>query len=162
MPLLPDLARAALRFWQVPLSDRIDFFRAMVELGRARRRLHRVPASQIVTSENPEAPSPTEVQAATARRIGVAIRRASRYVPWRSDCLVQALAAQAWLKRKGVSTWLRVGVQKIAEAERPYAHAWLLCGNSVVTGGDVSTFSPFAPTPQGSVMDIADTNHLSG
>lgn len=66
---------------------------------------------------------------------------AARLVPWRSDCLVQAMAAQRWLRREGRQTQLVIGVHK-DPAGRFEAHAWLRCGMVTVTGGDVARFTP--------------------
>jgi hypothetical protein len=46
----------------------------------------------------------------TAPRNCAHIPRMARLVPWRSDCLVQATAAQCWLRQKGVPTHLHIGV----------------------------------------------------
>src|SRR4029453_4337463 len=49
-------------------------------------------------------------------RVGVAIVRASSRVPWRSDCLVQALAARSWLDRLGGGQFFLLGVPGEARA----------------------------------------------
>lgn len=73
-------------------------------------------------------------------RIGIAIRSASWIVPWRSDCLVQAIAAQDWLVRHGIFSRIVIGVgpQRTGSFE---GHAWLLAGERIVTGGEVSEHS---------------------
>ena len=47
-----------------------------------------------------------------AERIAWAVRAASRYLPGTGNCLVQSLAAQAMLARRGYSSHLRIGVAK--------------------------------------------------
>lgn len=81
------------------------------------------------------------------RRVSKAIARASHRVPWRADCLVQALAARRWLSRHGIGTDLVVGVRPPAGRSLD-AHAWLTCGDVVVTGGDVAEFVPLSPHGQ--------------
>lgn len=74
--------------------------------------------------------------------IGWAIASAAARVPWRSDCLLQAMAASMWLDRVGRSYKLNIGVRK-NDAGELEAHAWLTSGNLTVTGGlpDLEGFS---------------------
>jgi hypothetical protein len=73
--------------------------------------------------------------------VRLAIARASHRLPWRADCLVQAIAAQHWLRRLGVETSLRIGVP--GKARDPFeAHAWLMHGDEVITGGDIRDYAP--------------------
>jgi hypothetical protein len=74
-------------------------------------------------------------------RVRLAIARTGHRLPWRADCLVQAIAAQHWLRRLGVQTSLRIGVP--GKINDPFeAHAWLMCGDEVVTGGDIGDYIP--------------------
>lgn len=63
----------------------------------------------------------------------------ARRLPWRADCLVQALAAQRWLRARKIGSCISMGVDKPAGG-RFGAHAWLMVGDRVVTGGDISSF----------------------
>src|SRR4051794_16678223 len=57
-------------------------------------------------------------------RVGRAIGAAARRVPWRSECLEQAIAAKAMLRRRGVtarSTWAWHGTR--SRPTRGYASA---------------------------------------
>ena len=67
-------------------------------------------------------------------RIGKAVRVASRHVPWQALCLPQAMAAKQMLKRRGCHTVLHLGA-KLQDDGSIAAHAWLICGDEVVTGG---------------------------
>jgi len=67
-------------------------------------------------------------------RIGWAIERVSKIVPWNSVCLDQALAAQRMLSRRGIGGVLYLGVAKDEEGRGLKAHAWLKCGDRFVTG----------------------------
>lgn len=70
---------------------------------------------------------------AELRLIRTSISVMSRYVPWQSKCLVQALAAQQMLNRRGIEYTLYLGVQKNQEEMK--AHAWLRVGRYFITGG---------------------------
>lgn len=82
---------------------------------------------------------------ALAQRIARAIPRAAGRVPWRSDCFVQALAAQYWLAQSGIGSELHIGVRTDVPGGFA-AHAWLRHGDLTVTGGDFSAYQPvFSP-----------------
>jgi len=76
-------------------------------------------------------------------RVRLAIARTSHRLPWRADCFVQAIAAQHWLRRFDVETSLRIGVP--SKARDPFqAHAWLMHGDEVITGGDIEDYVPLS------------------
>ncbi|MGG7566078.1 lasso peptide biosynthesis B2 protein [Rhodovulum sp. DZ06] len=62
-----------------------------------------------------------------------ALEAAGKRVPWRADCVVQALAAKFWLERAGVESAFRLGVQRVGGGLE--AHAWLEVGGEAVSGG---------------------------
>lgn len=68
-----------------------------------------------------------------AEKIRWIVDRVSDYTPWESKCLVQAIVAQYLLKKKHISTTLYLGVCR-AESGELKAHAWLRCGEMIVTG----------------------------
>jgi hypothetical protein len=76
--------------------------------------------------ESPEGPVPAAVH-----RVGRAIEAVSAQVPWRSQCLEQALAAKAMLRGRGISNTLYVAVAREVALE---AHAWVRSGTVCVTG----------------------------
>ncbi len=66
-----------------------------------------------------------------------AIDVASRRVPWRSDCLPQAFAANLMLKRRKISNTVYLGVmleQASADQAAMKAHAWVRVGSVIITG----------------------------
>lgn len=73
-------------------------------------------------------------------RIGFIIALLGRRLPWRSDCLVQALAAQSWLADLGVASEIRVGVE-VPQQGGFAAHAWLVSGGQIITGGNVEPYA---------------------
>lgn len=69
-------------------------------------------------------------------RLGWALRVASRYTPWQTRCLVQAMAGKMLLKRRGIPSTLYLGLAKDPDGQLA-AHAWLRCGGRTLTGGRV-------------------------
>ncbi len=81
-----------------------------------------------------------------ADAIAWAVRRMSVYTPRTSTCLVQALAAQNMLKRRGLGSTLYLGMVPGGQsATGTEAHAWLRCGTSYLTGQEeMGDFHPVA------------------
>jgi hypothetical protein len=78
-------------------------------------------------------PNPSDI--GCARMIGQAVCAAAHYTPWKSVCLQQAVAAQWMLKRRHIAGTLYLGVSKNeAKPMKLAAHAWLRCGNLILTG----------------------------
>lgn len=69
------------------------------------------------------------------------IPRIAWRVPWRADCLVQALAGQQWLRAKGIAGEIVVGTARHPDG-RFEAHAWLRRGDRIILGGDIARFQP--------------------
>lgn len=68
-----------------------------------------------------------------AMKVKWVVQSVSRYTPWESKCLVKAIVAQYLLRKKGISTTLYLGACR-AEEGGLKAHAWLRCGQVIVTG----------------------------
>jgi hypothetical protein len=80
-------------------------------------------------------------QSAEAVRVRWALGAAARRLPWRSSCLVRALAGRRMLARRGVPCTLYLGVRRAGGSVE--AHAWLRCGGGYVSGDDVMAgFTP--------------------
>lgn len=130
---------------QLSASDWGDFLLAYVDLAFARLVLMFVRPDRLVSHRGfpflakSMAYTPESKKARVAR-IAKAVLLAARYVPWRSDCLVQALAARRRLTIAGLDSELRLGVRK-APGGSFAAHAWLLQGETMVTGGDASEYN---------------------
>ncbi len=116
-----------------------DLVRAAVELGLARLRLDR--HRPRLEAAEPEIVTLDDRQSDLVERVAFVIPRVAAQLPWRADCLVQAIAAKRWLGREGVVTKLTLGVPKDKQPKFE-AHAWLSAGNRIVTGGDVSGYVP--------------------
>lgn len=79
----------------------------------------------------------TPEQARLAEAVSWAVTRAARYVPFRTVCLPQALAARAMLKRRGVRSVMHFGAA--VGRDKPIdAHAWLDAAGVEVTGYPVA------------------------
>jgi hypothetical protein len=66
------------------------------------------------------------------RDIEVAVIRGIKYVFFSSKCYDQALATTFMLKRRKISSTIYFGLHK--ESERLSAHAWVRCGEKIVSG----------------------------
>ena len=120
----------------------VDCVVSVWELGLARIALDRVAMAEIARRNAvPGKRVSTADDAQLLDRIGYVLPRVGRRLPWRADCLVQALAGQRWLRRKGLASRITIGVDNQTDATFA-AHAWLLCGERVVTGGDISRYAP--------------------
>jgi hypothetical protein len=120
---------------------------AIWQLAIARVRLARVPVGAILEDLGSGAASwqatTGEVEAVIAR----AITSAAARVPWRSDCLLQAMAASAMLRKRNLPGHVCIGVRRGAGGALE-AHAWLVSGDYVVTGDheDLNTFNELTLT----------------
>lgn len=117
--------------------------RAFCELLRARLIFARLQTKDIVARNNAvnNAWDGSAIMDATAiSRIAYVIPRLSDRLPWRSDCLIQAIAGQNWLKTKGADSEIQIGVENPKDGEFG-AHAWLIHNEMIVTGGDISRYN---------------------
>ena len=76
---------------------------------------------------------------ASLARIAYVLPRISDRLPWRSDCLVQAIAGQNWLAAYHAASEIQIGVEHPDDGDFG-AHAWLLHEGSIVTGGDIEKY----------------------
>ena len=125
--------------------------RAVVELLRARLFLARVDAGEVASLAAFDSAAPETSQDQLPRdveRVAYLIPRVAARLPWRTDCLVQALAARRWLASLGHDSLLHLGSRK--EGDRLAAHAWLTWRGHVITGGSVDSYAPFVRATSGS------------
>ena len=121
------------RFARLDGADKWLLLRATGWLAVARLRLAVTPFQKLVeglsAEQDSQKPDPELVQ-----RIGLAVTRAAANVPWRSDCFPQTIAARSILKRYGYTATVHLGVDRVGKDDL-LGHAWLTCGDMVVTGG---------------------------
>lgn len=124
--------------------------RAVGELALARVRHGRGAAQDLLGGAfgqgSPVAVPATTHGSAIIDRVSYLIPRVARRMPWRSDCLIQALAAQRWLARAGIASSIHIGT-RTTPAKGFEAHAWLIAGAQIVTGWDIEHFANFAAFP---------------
>lgn len=129
----------------------LDLARATLELAIANHRLgSRTVKDLLLEARKQEQIAPSQdisdYQRQLIARVAFAVPHIGARAPWRSDCLVQAMAAQRWLLSKEITATLYVGVRKETRSEFE-AHAWLKVGEEIVTGGDITGFVPLI-TPE--------------
>ncbi len=86
------------------------------------------------------------------------IYAAARHVPWRSDCLIQAMAAAKWLRSYGHEPSFELGVWQ-ADQGNLRAHAWLSLDGRILVGGegiDIGSLGSFAGQP---IMNRGSSRH---
>jgi Transglutaminase-like superfamily len=143
----------------------IPLYRRFVLLGRADRRLLIEAASLMAVVwaglrlirfrallrmldwyTGPPSPRVPESSSGVPVRVGWAIKAVARRFP-AATCLVQALAADALLRRRGFASRVRIGVRIDRRGERPLeGHAWIECQGAVSIGAveDLSDFKALA------------------
>lgn len=139
-PEVPDTGKA-LRLRDAGWVTRLTAH-ALVAMFRARLAFGRLEAAEILTRNAAAAKADVADVAdeLLADRIGFIIARLAKRLPWRSDCVVQAIAAQEWLTRLGMASEIRIGVERPEDG--PFgAHAWLVRKERIITGGDVARYS---------------------
>ncbi len=73
---------------------------------------------------------------ARARDVVDRLQRVARHLPWPTTCLVRAVAGRLLLRRRGIPSTIRLGVNKTGAGLA--AHAWLIVGDAIVLGGEIS------------------------
>jgi hypothetical protein len=135
--LKPFLQRMR-RFLGRPWRDQWLFLQAFILLGVARLAINIVKFETLVRQLGISwFETPADIPLAylnEARRVAWAVRSASRYTPWKSNCFPQAIAAKYLLRWRGIQSTLYLGAAFKARTELE-AHAWLRCGPLYVTGG---------------------------
>ena len=129
---------------RLSIHDIMDTAQATIYLAQARWVHRRKSVSELLRIAK-ETKGLTGRDQALATRVSRAVPRAARRVPWRSDCFVQALAAQFFLANHGVGSELFIGVRK--DGDKFSAHAWLRHDGLTITGGDFSSYHPIV-TPE--------------
>ncbi len=123
------------RFMQLDGADRWLLLRATAWLAIARIMLVIMPFRHLSARLSAKSNS-TEIEPDQdlLHRIAYVVSVAANHVPWRSDCFPQTIAARMLLKRHGYPSTIHFGVNR-AGKDHLEGHAWLTCGETVVTGG---------------------------
>jgi len=141
-------------FFQLSFREKVSFVFAWLLSGVARLLLLTLPFRWIAPRLGLHLNN-TELCAVTAEkkhqlawRIGKITEIATRYTPWQSRCLVQAMVARVLLGFYNIPYVMHLGVTKTEDPDNLLkAHAWLCVGPYVITGREghrqftiVSTF----------------------
>ena len=145
------------QFLALSLQEKFILVRAWVMLGWYRVAIVCVPLKRLASSLEhcvlPIELKPVEGhKLEVAARIGKLVACAARYTPWQSRCLTQVLVTQRLLSGRNIPGQFHLGVRKSVGSDdgssNLTAHAWLVCGDVVVSGESgheaftvVSTFS---------------------
>jgi hypothetical protein len=123
---------------------------ALLALAHARMILHRTRPDDVLArnraAAGAAAPARDAAIAAGCTAVTRAIPPIAARVPWRADCLVQALAGQQMLRRRGIASEIVVGIAKHPDGTFE-SHAWLTRGGDIILGGDVSRFETLLEHP---------------
>lgn len=122
------------KFLSLSTGERRLLVSAVFYLVATRVALWLVPFGEIFKRSSAVAVARDQNNSLPPQRIAWAIRVASRYLAGTGSCLVQSLAAQTMLARRGYSSHLRIGVAK-DKGGRLKAHAWVECEGKIVIGG---------------------------
>ncbi len=129
------LSARALKFLRLPVSSKVLLLEAWITLGLSRGTVLAMPFRWIAPGLRADLPGPVQDSGqAQARTVGWALRVASKYTPWKSNCLAQAIAAKRMLHRRKLPSILFLGVRK-GEQDEFEAHAWVDFGPVTLTGG---------------------------
>jgi hypothetical protein len=129
------------KFARLPGRERHLLLRAAAVLGLMRTGLWLLSFRKLTALVQRHRPRLRPADAASADRIGWAIRVASQYVP-QATCLVQALTGLVLLEGAGLPAHLYIGVAR--NNEKPFqAHAWVKSqGNVIVGGHELQQYTP--------------------
>jgi hypothetical protein len=113
-------------------DERRLFWYALFHLARLRWRLARLSLADVLAAEYlvpvPEPPPALPTAAPeTLRRARTAVTRAARALPFRTSCLVRALAEMRVLAREKAPAELCIGFQRGPD-RRVAGHAWVVQG----------------------------------
>nr|WP_282433803.1 lasso peptide biosynthesis B2 protein [Desulfosporosinus sp. I2] len=124
-----------MKYFRLPWSERILLLSTFMLLGFVRLALLIIPFRYLSACLDKHMAKPynTENTDGFKRRISWAIDLMSRYTPWESKCLVQAITGKLFLRQRRIENTLYLGVAKTQE-ESLIAHAWLRSGDDIVTG----------------------------
>lgn len=139
-PFLPVVMSRLRKFLSLTFGQKVLFGRAWCLLARYRIALETVSLARITqhlqhspTLQSTEALGPDLQE--TAVEIGRIVAYAATATPWPSRCLVQVLVVQHLLAARDIPGQFFLGVNHAgAGATDSLAHAWLCCGDTIVSG----------------------------
>ena len=135
--------KKVLSFWRLKLIYKVLFFINVILCGLARAAIHLFPLKYLTHYFGAYQKNVilstcvSDKQRDRACEIGRSVRLASKYTPWDSSCLTQAMVAAFWCRRYRIPYVFYIGIAKTAQVSKgnTMAHAWLTAGAVAMTGG---------------------------
>ena len=128
-------------FRKLNFQDKLLFFKAFIITGIVRIAILNIKFDKLKSrlgKNNHESSKEIDVECYSYIDIvKKAVLRAAKYTPWQSKCLVQAVTVQYLLKKENIPSTIYLGVNK-DKCNKMQAHAWIRCGEIIVTGGEIS------------------------
>lgn len=125
--------------WLAPAWVLLGISRLIINTAPFKHYAHRL---GVLDGTAPRTPLITRQQEARARVISSTIKVAAKYSPWEANCFPQAMTARCLLGLYNIPYALFFGLRREAhsngnsDAENALkAHAWIVCGPVIVTGG---------------------------
>ena len=113
---------------------------AALETVRAAVLVFSLPARWVtgrLGSHHEESAAATDTESAgVADLVSRAVHSAAHHVPGKNACLVRGVVAARMLSRRRLPWTLYLGMSR-GDEDQLKAHAWVRCGEVVVTGGEV-------------------------
>lgn len=133
------LKRKLYSFFNSTQIERALFFEAYLLLGLARATVLILPFKLLSRHwgiPHSEGLYSTPKNREFLGQLSRAIHTASRYTPWKSNCLPQALAAKRMLHRRSYTSTLYLGIStaNTSSTGAISAHAWLRCADTWICG----------------------------
>jgi hypothetical protein len=146
-PRLRTASRLTLRDWWLLVL-------ASLYLARAAILLRTRSASDVIALASPHLKKrgTPKRKPASACRIGWAIGVAAKVVPWKANCLAQAIAASHLLHQSGCEPEIRIGARR--DGHELSAHAWVVCDGETVVGASAHEFTPLRETAEGQIAAL--------
>lgn len=137
-----------LKFFKLPLYERLIYIEAAFFLSLAWLAIRILPFRWVVLGmgrhmDSPYSKTTEQKKASTRHLISRAITTMSRHMPFQCACLAQAVACKQMLRIRNISGTVFLGLAPRNHKHGLCAHAWLLSGDQILTGGENGKTTPF-------------------
>ena len=132
-----NFSNAIVKFKKAPEVEKLLFFEAMQITLVTKLLLAILPFqkySQKLGIPHKETKSDPSLQALLViDSVHKTIRRCSIYLPFKENCLIDAIVAKKMLKKRNIGSTIYLGAALLNKT-RLIAHAWLRSGSVIITG----------------------------
>lgn len=133
--------------FSISIKEKLLFIEAFFLTGIMRYKILKTPFKELKQGLGTHNTESSQEESRDVYRVAKQVQwiviQASKYTPWESLCLVQAMTVQKMLKKRGISTTIYLGVNKDTDNQMK-AHAWIRCGQMYITGGNGSGYATVA------------------